>query len=388
MGTRTVDDFFTGTKAALAGGTTTILNNASENSGSLIEIYELNKKRAEKKVCCDYAFHVCVKSYDEETVGKEMEKLVKENGVNSFKIQTNELNDANLIKVLKKCKELGAVPIIHPENVDLIDECVRRVKSLGITGAEGHLLSRSEEAETEAVQKVITIANQLNCPIYIMNVMSKSTASAIADAKRKGQVVFGEPITASLGTDGTHYFNQCWVHSANHVVSPPLRNDPSTPSDLMDLLSNNGLDLVGSNHCAFNTSQKALGKDDFTKIPNGVNGVEDRMTIVWDRGVRTGKMDETTFVSVTSTNAAKLFNLYPRKGRIEKDSDADVVVWDPEGSKTISASTHHQASDFNIFEGMVCHGLPSVVVSNGKVVVENGVVSKLFFVFISIKLSI
>lgn len=377
MGTRTADDFYTGTRAALAGGTTTIMNFVLENRNmSLLEAYNINKERAEKKACCDYAFHACVFNYNEK-VEKELEILTKEKGINSFKAfmaykDSLMIKDEDLIKLMKKCKELGAITMVHAENGDLIDECTQRIKSLGIAGPEGHLLSRPEELEEEAVKRAITISNQTNCPLYIVHVMSKSSALCISDARRKGSIVIGEPIAASLGTDGTHYFNKCWRHSAAHVMSPPLRDDASTPSFLMDLLANDDLQVTGTDHCTFNTNQKALGKDDFSKIPNGVNGVEDRMTIIWDKGVHSGKMDPCRFVAVTSTNAAKIFNIYPRKGLIAKGSDADIVVWDPEATRTISSTTHHQAVDFNIFEGMTCYGVPLVVISNGKVVLEDG----------------
>ena len=381
MGTRTADDFYTGTRAALAGGTTTVMNFVLENRNmSLVEAYNLNKSRAEKKACCDYAFHSCVYNYDDK-VAKEMDVLAKEKGVNSFKCfmaykDAFMIKDEDLIKLFKRCKELGAIALVHAENGDLIDECQKKVQALGITGPEGHLLSRPEQFEAEATMRAITIAEEVNCPVYIVHVMSKSSATVISDARRRGCVVIGEPIAAGLGTDGSNYFNKCWRHSAGHVMSPPLRNDPSTPGFLMDLLANGDLELTGTDHCVFNTNQKALGKDNFAKIPNGVNGIEERMSIVWEKGVRTGKMDPCRFVAVTSTNAAKTFNIYPRKGCIAKGSDADIVVWDPEASRTISVANHHQANDFNIFEGMTVFGVPTVVIANGKVVLEDGQVNQ------------
>lgn len=377
MGTRTGDDFYTGTRAALAGGTTTIMNFVLENRDmSLLEAYDINRERAEKKACCDFAFHSAIFKYDDK-VAKEMEILTKEKGVNSFKAfmaykDSLMITDEDMIKMFKKCKELGSLAMVHAENGDIIAECQNKVRECGIKGPEGHLLSRPENLEAEATGRAIAIGDATNCPVYIVHVMSKTSAEVISNARRKGSVVIGEAIAAGVGTDGTHYFNKCWRHSAAHVMSPPLRDDPSTPSYLMDLLANNDLECTGTDHCVFNTNQKALGKDDFTKIPNGVNGVEDRMTVIWDKGVHTGKMDASRYVAITSTNAAKIFNIYPRKGRIAKGSDADIVVWDPNATRTISTATHHQAVDFNIFEGMTCHGVASIVISNGKVVLENG----------------
>jgi dihydropyrimidinase len=241
MGTRTADDFYTGTKAALAGGTTLIMNFVLENRNMpLLEAYELNKSRAEKKACCDYAFHACVYSYDDK-IAKEMEILTKEKGVNSFKCfmaykDSFMISDADMIKLFKKCKELGAIAMVHAENGDLVDECQKKIRNLGISGPEGHLLSRPEAFEAEATHRAVTIGSAVNCPVYIVHVMSKSSAKVISDARRSGSIVIGEPIAAGLGTDGTHYFNRCWRHSAGHIMSPPLRDDIATPSYLMDLL--------------------------------------------------------------------------------------------------------------------------------------------------------
>uniref|UniRef100_T1J9U6 dihydropyrimidinase n=1 Tax=Strigamia maritima TaxID=126957 RepID=T1J9U6_STRMM len=377
MNTVSIDDFYQGTAAAIAGGTTMIMDFAIPKRGeSLVVTFKKWRDWADAKVCCDYGLHVGI-TWWSNTVEKEMATLVSTAGVNSFKCfmaykHSLMIEDADLMNCFKTCHNIGALAMVHAEDGNIIDEMEKMVKASGVTGPEGHELSRPEQVEGIATHRAIVIAGLVHCPLYVVHVMSRSAADLITKARLKGSVVFGEPIAAGLGTDGTHYFNKCWKHAAAHIISPPLRPDPTTPGYLMDLLSTDGLQLTGSDNCTFSSEQKAVGEKDFTKIPNGVNGVEDRMSIIWEKGVITGKMDPSRFVAVTSSNAAKIFNIYPQKGRIAEGSDADVVVWDPSAERIISAKTHHQACDFNIFEGMKVHGVPVYVISRGKIVAENG----------------
>ncbi|CAF0929337.1 unnamed protein product [Rotaria sp. Silwood1] len=314
-----------------------------------LEAYKQWRERADSKVCCDYGLHIGITHWNEQ-VAKDMEILSKEKGVNSFKVfmaysDNFMLHDDEIFQIFSKCRELGAIAMVHAENGLL---------------------------EAEATNRAITIAEQSRCPLYVTHVMSKTAADKVQEARLAGQVVFGESNVASLGTDGSQYFNKCWRHAAAHVMSPPLRNDSTTGHYLMDLLANGSLSTTATDHCTFNVNQKALGKDDFRKIPNGTNGIEDRLSVIWTKGVETGKLDINQFVAITSSNAARIFNMYPKKGRIAVGSDGDCLIWDPQATKTISVSTHHQACDFNIFEGFQCHGLPIITIVAGKIAYENG----------------
>ncbi|XP_065144571.2 dihydropyrimidinase-related protein 5a [Paramisgurnus dabryanus] len=378
MNASTADDFYSGTKAALAGGTTMVIGHVlPEKNESLLDAYDKCRAHADAKACCDYALHVGVTWWGPK-VRAQMETLVREKGVNSFQMfmaykDVYMLRDSELFQALQNCKDIGAVARVHAESGELVAEGAKEALDLGISGPEGIEISRPEELEAEAAHRAITIANRAHCPIYLVNVSSMSAGDVLASAKMQGKVVHGETTTAHAVLNGLQYYHQDWAHAAAFVTVPPLRLDPNTPNYLLSLLGNDTLNVVASDHRPFTTKQKAMGKDDFTKIPHGVAGVEDRMSVIWERGVVGGKMDENRFVAVTSANAAKIYNLYPRKGRIIPGADADVVVWDPESTRTIAAATQWQGGDVNLYENLRCHGVPLVTVSRGRVVYENGI---------------
>ncbi|MDP6029162.1 MAG: dihydropyrimidinase [Arenicellales bacterium] len=378
MGTVASEDFYTGTAAGLAGGTTCIIDFViPAPQTSLLSAFHQWREWAEKSVS-DYAFHVAVTWWDD-SVHQDMGTLVQEHGVNSFKHfmaykGAIMADDEILVNSFTRAWELGALPTVHAENGELVWQLQRKLMELGITGPEGHPQSRPPEVEGEAANRAIRIAQALKTPVYLVHVSAKESLGEVIRARNEGQRVFGEVLAGHLLVDDSVYLNTDFDTAAAHVMSPPFR--PKGHQDaLWRGLQSGNLQTTATDHCCFCADQKAMGKDDFTKIPNGTGGVENRMEVLWHAGVNTGKLTMNEFVRVTSTNAAQIFNMYPRKGSISVGADADLVIWDPEASKTISAKTHHQNVDYNIFEGMTVRGTPSHTVSQGKVVFKDGELS-------------
>ena len=378
MGTVASEDFYTGTAAGLAGGTTCIIDFViPAPQTSLLSAFHQWREWAEKSVS-DYAFHVAVTWWDD-SVHQDMGTLVQEHGVNSFKHfmaykGAIMADDEVLVNSFTRAWELGALPTVHAENGELVWQLQRKLMESGITGPEGHPQSRPPEVEGEAANRAIRIAQALKTPVYLVHVSAKESLGEVIRARNEGQRVFGEVLAGHLLVDDSVYLNTDFDTAAAHVMSPPFR--PKGHQDaLWRGLQSGNLQTTATDHCCFCADQKAMGKDDFTKIPNGTGGVENRMEVLWHAGVNTGKLTMNEFVRVTSTNAAQIFNMYPRKGSISVGADADLVIWDPEASKTISAKTHHQNVDYNIFEGMTVRGTASHTISQGKVVFKDGELS-------------
>lgn len=375
MGTVTMDDFFTGTAAGLAGGTTSIIDFVIPNPQQpLMEAYQTWRGWAEKSAA-DYGFHVAV-TWWSEAVHADMGRLVQEEGINSFKhfmAYKNAImcDDETLVNSFRRALELGAMPTVHAENGELVYLLQQEVAKMGITGPEGHPLSRPPMVEGEAANRAIAIAEVLGVPIYIVHVSCIEAAEAIARARARGQRVYGEVLAGHLLIDDSVYRHPDFATAAAHVMSPPFR--PKIHQDfLWRGLQSGQLHTTATDHCTFCAQQKAAGLENFAKIPNGCGGIEERMAVIWDAGVNSGRLTPSEFVAITSANAAKLFNLYPRKGLIAEGSDADLVLWDPQGSKTLSAKTQHSKGDFNIFEGRTVRGIPSHTLSQGRLVYVQG----------------
>lgn len=378
MGTVASEDFFSGTTAGAVGGTTMIIDFViPDPQQDIMEAYHAWRGWSEK-AATDYSFHVAITWWDE-TVNQAMETLTRDYGVNSFKHfmaykGAIMADDEILVKSFGRARELGAICTVHAENGELVDFLQRELLAQGITGPEAHPLSRPAEVEGEAADRAIRIAQVLQVPLYIVHNSCIDSLQAITRARHEGQRVYGEVLAGHLLVDDSVYRHPDFEVAAAHVMSPPFRPKHHQEA-LWRGLQAGMLQTTATDHCCFCAPQKAMGKDDFTKIPNGTGGIEDRMRVLWHHGVGTGRLTMNEFVAVTSSNAAKIFNIYPRKGSISVGADADVIVWDPNSSHTISRETHHQNVDYNIFEGMTVEGNNLHTIAGGKLVYSDGDIS-------------
>ncbi|MFT7266500.1 MAG: dihydropyrimidinase [Halioglobus sp.] len=375
MGTVASEDFYSGTAAGLAGGTTMIIDFViPDPQQNILEAYQQWREWAKKSVA-DYSFHVAITWWDD-SVEKDMGTLVEQYGVNSFKhfmAYKNAImaDDEILVNSFSTAVKLGAITTVHAENGELVYRLQKKIFESGITGPEGHPLSRPPQVEGEAANRAIRIAEVLGVPLYVVHVSARQSLEAITRARNEGQRVFGEVLAGHLMLDDTVYRDPDFDRAAAHVMSPPFRSAEHQDALWRGLQSGN-LQTTATDHCCFCADQKAMGRDDFRNIPNGTGGIENRMEVLWHHGVNSGRLTMNEFVKVTSTNAAQIFNIYPRKGSVSVGADADLVVWNPAAIKTISASTHHQNVDVNIFEGMTVTGCASNTISRGKLVYANG----------------
>jgi dihydropyrimidinase len=375
MGTVAADDFYDGTAAALSGGTTSIIDFViPDPKQPLMEAYKNWRGWAEKSAA-DYGFHVAV-TWWSDGVHADMGTLVKDEGINSFKhfmAYKNAImcDDETLVNSFRRALELGAMPTVHAENGELVYLLQQEVVKMGITGPEGHPLSRPPMVEGEAANRAIAIADVIGVPIYIVHVSCIESAEAIARARARGQRVYGEVLAGHLVIDDSVYRHPDFATAAAHVMSPPFR--PKQHQEMLWRgLQSGQLHTTATDHCVFCAPQKAAGRDSFTKIPNGCGGVEDRMSVIWDAGVNSGRLTPSEFVAITSANCAKLFNLYPNKGCIVEGADADITLWDALATKIISKATQKSKGDFNIFEGRTVRGVASHTISQGKLVWADG----------------
>lgn len=374
MGTHSTDDFDTGTAAAVAGGTTMVVDFClPDPAGGLMDPLQQWYQKA-GKARTDYSFHMAITGWSEQ-VFNDMPKVVAE-GINTFKHfmaykGALMVDDDEMFASFSRCAEIGAMPLVHAENGDVVAHLQQKLLAEGNNGPEAHAYSRPPEIEGEAANRAIMIADQAGVPLYIVHVSCEQAHEAIRRARQKGMRVYGEPLVQHLTLDEGEYQNADWDYAARRVMSPPFR-DKLNQDGLWAGLASGSLQVVATDHCAFTTEQKRFGVGDFTKIPNGTGGLEDRMPVLWSRGVRTGRLTMNEFVAVTSTNIARILNIYPKKGAILPGADADIVIWDPEATKTIKADTQKSAIDYNVFEGFEVTGLPVLTLNRGDVVFKEG----------------
>src|SRR3984885_2542036 len=372
-GTTSSDDFETGTRAALFGGTTTLIDFAIQYKGqSLRQAFDTWMAKASGKAICDYAFH-CIVTDVAGSQLQEMSALTGE-GVTSFKVfmaypGVFMRDDASIFRALQVSGKNGELICMHAENGSAIDVIVQQALAEGKRAPKYHALTRPTTAEAEATSRAIALSEMAGAPIYIVHLSCSEALEKVREARDRGLPVYAEtcPQYLYLSLDN---FDVPDFEGAKYVFTPPLR-EKWHQEKLWNGLVRDHLQVVSTDHCPFCfKEQKELGRGDFTKIPNGGPGVEHRMSLIFSGGVAQGRFSVNRFVELVSTTPAKLFGLYPRKGTIAVGSDADLVIFDPKRQHTISAKTHHMRVDYSMFEGIQVTGMPDIVLSRGRVVID------------------
>ncbi|MCA1029791.1 dihydropyrimidinase [Bacillus timonensis] len=374
-GTVTKDDFETGTIAAAFGGTTTVIDFCLTNKGEPLKnaIKTWHDKSKDKSVI-DYSFHLMIGEINDEVLA-QLPSVIEEEGITSFKVfmaykNVFQADDETLFRTLIAAKELGGLVMVHAENGDVIDYLTKKALEEGKTEPIYHALTRPPEVEGEATGRAAQLTSLAQSQLYVVHVSCADAVQRIADERNKGADVWGETCPQYLVLDQS-YLEKPNFEGAKYVWSPPLR-EKWNQDVLWNALKNGQLQTLGSDQCSFDfNGQKSLGKGDFTKIPNGGPTIEDRVSILFSEGVKKGRISLNQFVDITSTRIAKLFGLFPKKGTISVGADADIVIFDPNVERVISAETHHMAVDYSAFEGMKVTGEPVSVLSRGEFVIRD-----------------
>jgi dihydropyrimidinase len=372
-GTTSADDFESGTRAAAFGGTTSIVDFAIQARGTRMrDALDTWWKKAERKASIDFGLHMIITDLGSSGL-EDMDDMVRE-GVASFKLfmaypNVLMVDDATIFKALSQTAKNGALVCMHAENGSVIDVMVARALAEGKTAPIYHALTRPPRAEAEAVHRAIAMAEIAGVPVYIVHLSSEDALNEVREARDRGVPAFAETCPQYLLLSQDELARPDF-EGAKYVFTPPLRPKEHQPK-LWDGLKNDHLQVVSTDHCPFCfKDQKILGKDDFTKIPNGGPGIENRLQLIHHHGVNSGKITLNRFVELTSTTPARIFGMYPRKGEIAPGSDADLVIWDAEAPHTISVKTHHMKVDYSMFEGFEVRGNARMVLSRGEVIVD------------------
>jgi dihydropyrimidinase len=375
-GSKSADDFLTGTRAAAIGGTTTIVDFAIQARGTKMrDALDTWWKKAEGKACIDYGLHMIVTDLGDAGL-EDMDDMVSE-GVASFKLfmaypNVLMVDDATIFKALRQTAKNGALICMHAENGSVIDVIVQQALAEGKTAPIYHALTRPTIAEAEAVHRAIAMAEMAGVPVYIVHLSSEDALNQVREARDRGLPAFAETCPQYLLLSLEDVADKGW-EGAKYVFTPPLRERKNQPK-LWEGLRSDHLQVVSTDHCPFCfADQKALGKDDFTKIPNGGPGIENRLQLLHHHGVGKGNFSINRFVELVSTAPARIFGMYPKKGVLAAGSDADLVLWDPNEEHTISAATHHMRVDYSMFEGFHVRGNARDVYARGELIVSGGV---------------